>query len=155
MEAERPSYMEPEAPPDAATVELAKARLIAQIMGAEAVERAARVLAEFAKTAPGRLPSRVQEAIETIRTSIGDTPAPQSKDGGEASEQSSITDAQIDVLWEHYGGVGMGLQARQSARAVLAQQAATAGVAPPHTTLPSDRLMPGCVDETGEQQCKS
>jgi hypothetical protein len=46
-----------------------------------ALADAARVLAEFAKTAPGRLPSRVQEAIAVVAAS----PASKSAGGGGAS----------------------------------------------------------------------
>jgi hypothetical protein len=46
-----------------------------------ALADAARVLAEFAKTAPGRLPSRVQEAIAVVAAS----PASKSAGGGASS----------------------------------------------------------------------
>ena len=36
-------------------------------------------------------------------------------------ELPEVTDAQIDVLWEQYVGIGMGLQGRLFARAILLQ----------------------------------
>ena len=66
----------------------------------ESFKEAARVLADFAETAPGRLPGRVQDAIATVR-------AADNRDA--AGAEPGYCAIHQSYKWcEHNGGIGDG-----------------------------------------------